>query len=336
MPGPRRAPTMTSLHLPLALAFALAATPAQDAPDPPSPYPPGEVQTLVRFYTLEGKQVNREKLESALKGLGEGGSVIYGPEHSPGNRDDWFVAIEAPADVKDKDVTRAAKKGTGRAELLSVSAFAFDLDDAELPRDVPRGFGNVRDLVIGMASEMRWFEITPTHLIFLYGKGFDAEDCSDRFQKLLGRKPLSDPLRDIMRHSVTWDLSPGEKWKASKASRVEKTLEKIAGVRGASLDAEALRLHLTLQVADIQVVGPAWSPPAPPVEEEEDDDEGGRGGRRGGRGRRMAMEEQMPFLPRVNVNPILEALQEAHLFVQQTQEAEVEDSSGAEQGILAR
>lgn len=279
------------------------------------PYPPARVETLIRYYTLDGDEVDMEKLEGALADLGEGAAVLYGPVNTLSKPDHWFVAIETPAEVSDKTAMKAAKKGTGRAEQLLFTALLYDTSDLQIPNQGRRA-GSVRDLVVNMASEMRWVEITSTALLFFYTDGIDAEAVVDRFDKLRAQKPRSDYTRDCLKHTVIWNMAatPGTTVKKSGLRKLEKTIAKLPGVASASVDEDLLRLFLTLRVDDLPVSGPGMAPKA--REAEEDDEGAGGGGGRGGRGGPALPGNRISFVPRVNVNPILDAIEKAKLVIE--------------------
>ncbi|MEM7309797.1 MAG: hypothetical protein AAF682_24185, partial [Planctomycetota bacterium] len=277
--------TPTAL-LRLALPLVLIAPTLQDSPAAAEehPYPPEPVETLLRFYSVEGDEVDQAKLQEAIGELGTGASVAYGPVATLTAPKDHFLAIVAPAERSSKEVYRAAKRATGKAEELYVTAFLRDEDDLDLPRALRRNGGTIRDAVLNMASEVRWFEVTPNALLFFYTKGLDAEECADRFDKLAGRRPREDYRKDLVRHSIGWDLRSAKELSKSKGSKLEKSLGKLQGVGSVTFDHEVLRLNLSLELADLLVSGPPWTPPAPSPraggndEEEEDEEEEEDGG----------------------------------------------------------
>ncbi len=287
------------------LLALLALAPAPQEPAAGSPpaqedlYPPARVATALRFYALSGDEVDAESLAEAARELGDGGQLAYGPVNTKSRPDTWFVALAAPAAATDKAVLRAAKEGTGKAEELRFTAFVREPGDLDFVNDLPRNAGSVRDLVVNMASEMRWFEATPGGLVFFYVNGLDGEECADRFDKLGEKKPRKDFERRVVRHSVAWALAAARE-KPEAGSKVEDGLQKLPGVQAAALDPETLQLRLTLAIADLRVSGPPWTPPPAAGLEE-------GGGGRGTTGNRMA------FMPRVDVDPLLEALADGGL-----------------------
>jgi hypothetical protein len=168
--------------------------------------------------------------------------------------------------------------------------------DLDFVKDLPRNAGSVRDLVVNMASEMRWFEATPEALLFFYVGGLDAEECCDRFDKLASRKPGADHVQRLVRHSVTWELAPAAGKPSAAAPKLEQGLERLPGVLNASLDPDSLRLNLALALADLEVSGPPWQPPAA-----EGSLQAAANALRPGAG-------ILPFLPRVHVDPLLDLL----------------------------
>jgi len=309
---------MTAAQLAALLALSTALVPGPRQAPTEDLYPPARVDTAIRFYTLDGGEVELGKLEPALAELGEDASVLYGPVNAPSRPQDWFVAVQMPATVDAKTALKAMKKGTGRAEQLLCTAMTFELGDLKLPNQGPR-VGSVRDQVIGMASEMRWAELTPVAVLFFYTDGIDAEDVIDRFDKLRGAKPRSEYERDLLEHTAIWNLSAPPEMEVRKTAlrKLEKSLLKLDGVVRASIDPDMLRLYLTLRIEDLAVSGPGWVPPRPPA----DEDAGGEGGGRAGRGGAAGAGE-IGFVPRVLVNTILDEIEDAGL------QAEDEGASG--------
>ncbi len=294
----------------LALFLALAPVLQEEgAPPPDDPHAPDRPATLVRFYSLTG-EVDVAKLNEAIRDLGDGAALVHGPASTNARPRGHFVAIEAPAGASAKDVLKAAKKGTGKAEELTFTAFVRSPGDTSVSGGGGRrGPGrSIRDQVLSTASQLQWFEVRPDAVVFFYTKGLDAEECAKRFDALLGRKERKDYERDLVRFSTVWSLA-GEA-KSSAVAKAEKALPRLPGVASATLDEDELRLHLTLELADLKVSGPPFEPPPGTLPRGGGGDDGGGGG--GGRAAR-GMGEAMAFLPRVDVGPLLDRIEASGL-----------------------
>jgi hypothetical protein len=327
------------LVVPLALLVPFAQEPAAPRASAPAedPYPPARVDTAIRFYTLDGGEVDLGKLEPALDALGPGTALLYGPVNTRSRPQDWFVAVQTPAALDEKAVLKALKKGTGRAEQLLVTALTYKPGELRMPQG--RYVGNLRDWVVGMASEVRWAEATPTAVLFFYTDGIDAEEVIGRFDKLRGEKPRADYGRDLVKHTVIWNLAapPDKEVKKATLKKLEKDLGKLRGVASASIDEDMLRLFLTLRVGDLAVSGPQWHPPAPPATEDGGagggggpDGPGGPGGPGGPdrRGAGFPAEVSLGFVPRVFVNQVLDEIEAAGLQVEDEGAAGAPDEPG--------
>lgn len=265
------------------------------APSQTTPYPPERVATTLRFYNLKG-DVAKGPMETAITNLGRGAKLLYGPEQTRSRPGDSFVIVQAPADAKDKDVLRAIKRGSNKVERLVVTVLDREF---EIDRDQPgrrSGMGDVRDQMVGLAPEIRWFEKAgPYALFFHVGKRFDAVDVVVRLAKFLDLPLPSDKRRDLLRESFQWDLA-GEA-STREGEKLEKAIEKLDGVKAASLDVETMRLSVTVELADLALTGPGFTVFPEMV-----------GGRRGAGG-----TAGIPFRPRFLVNPVLDLLEKRGL-----------------------
>lgn len=236
----------------LALVFLAALAPGpQDPEELPDPYPPARADALLRFYSLQG-DVDVTDLQAAVADLGEGARVFVGPAATDARPRDHFVGIRTPAGVSERDVRKAAREGARKVEPLLFTIYRAQPQEGA--RSDRYGFVT-RDTVVGMASEMRWWQRLGGIELFFYTEGdFDAAEAADRMNKLSGREGAYVPERDLLRESFTWELE-GEV-SDSQARRVEKAVSRVPGVTSATLDAGAGRLHVTLVLADLSVGGP--------------------------------------------------------------------------------
>jgi hypothetical protein len=261
-------PLLPVLLAPLALTIAPASAlaqepPARELPPPPAAldadavYPPERNTTLLRFYSIEGK-LDPEALRKAIAELGTPeveARIVYGPESTPARPGRFFLALEAPATLAEKDVTKAVKRGAATVELAAFTCFQGSA--RELPDDAAgRRLGlGVRDWLLGMSNDLRWADANAGWYEYFFVPGkLDAKTIADRFAKLFGPFGVSS-AGTLVREGFTWSVaSPCDE---ATAKKVEKALAKLPGVRLARLDVAAKTLTVQFELDDLSTSGPA-------------------------------------------------------------------------------
>ena len=170
------------------LASAVAAALARQEPGSGSAAgdsaAPGRTATVLRFFCLEG-DLKAEPIRKALAELSTQAAecrIAWGPESSPTRKDKQVLALESPAEVSAKDALKALRKGCPKAEELEWSLFR---GAPEEPQPI-LGY-SARDCVIGMTSDMRWFEFADGASAFFYLPGkLSAAEVGSLFKKLYG------------------------------------------------------------------------------------------------------------------------------------------------------
>jgi hypothetical protein len=276
----------TLLSTPLLLA-ALLAPARQEPPAPapaPDPFPSAWHPVSMRFYIFDG-DVRGDALKKAVEGLAnpeEPCRIVIGPTASGTRPDKQFLALEVSSRAAPKDVIQALRKANSRVQELEWTAFRGATEE---PKAI-LGYG-ARECVIGMASEMRWFEFGGGESAFFFTPGkLDAPQIKDRYKKLY--QPLGGgDLGELARFEITWHLATP--LDAAAAKRAEKAIAKLPGVRSAKLDLEQGTLQFTVEL-DRQSTAAA----APPANEAEP-------------------PSARKLLPRFDTNPVFSALEKEHL-----------------------
>jgi hypothetical protein len=304
--------------------------PAQDGPgrrpaaeptdlDAAELYPPARNAALLTFFSIEGK-LEPEPMRKALAELGTkdvDARIVYGPESTGSRPGRFFLAVEAPASVKPKELIAALKKGAAVVEQEAVTCFKGTV--RELPDTGPGRMAGLsaRDLVLGISNDLRWADTTAGWYEFFYTPGkMDAKTIADRFAKLFGPFGLSS-VGTLVREGFTWKLAtpcaPGA------AKKAEKAIAKLDGVKLARIDAATGTVQVQFDLDGLVVCGPpvpdavlatAAGRPAPEPE---------------------AGRARAPRTPRVrfDVNPILDVLEKEQLALAP---AEPEARPGAGEG----
>ncbi|MBK7874738.1 MAG: cation transporter [Planctomycetes bacterium] len=266
---------MSPLHTPLVLALAaafpaLAARPApvqggveRRAPAEPADldaaelYPPVRNAALLTFFSIEGK-LDPEPLRKALAALGTKeveARIVYGPESTNARPGRFFLAVEAPAGVKPKELVAALKKGASVVEQEVATCFKGPV------RDLPdSGAGRMagmtaRDWVLGISNDLRWADTSAGWYQFFSTPGkLDAATIADRFEKLFAPFGMRT-VGTLVREGFTWNLAaPCE---AATAKKLEKAMQKLPGVRLARVDADNRTLTVQFDLESLLVSGPA-------------------------------------------------------------------------------
>lgn len=200
------------------------------------------VATCVRYFSLEG-DVKADVLRKALTELSTADGacrLVEGPSSSAPRPKQSFIALEVRSELAAKDVVRALKKAcTGVDELAWASFHGVD-------RPLPTILGqSARDCVIGMASDMRWFESAGDFKHFFYVPGkLDGAEIASRFQKLFGPFDAGD-IGQIGSETLSFALT--EPVDAAALKRASKSISKLDGVRKVDVEGAALKVEVTLE-----------------------------------------------------------------------------------------
>ncbi|MBI5362079.1 MAG: hypothetical protein HZA53_02800 [Planctomycetes bacterium] len=219
-------------------------------------YPPKRNASLLTFFSIEGK-LDPEPMRKALAELGTkdvDARIVYGPESTGARPGRFFLAVEAPASVKSKELVAALKKGASVVEQEATTCFkgpVRDLPDAGPGRMA--GF-SPRDWVLGVSNDLRWADTSAGWYEFFSTPGkLDAATIADRFAKLFGPFGLSS-VGTLVREGFTWKLAPP--CDVAAAKKAEKAIAKLAGVKLARLDAAAGTLTVQFELDGLVVSGP--------------------------------------------------------------------------------
>lgn len=221
-------------------------------------YPPERSETNLFFFVLEG-DVQYAPLREALKKLGEGAEIVYGPKFTSAVPNDHFVVVEAPAGVTTKAVAKALKKGKAKPFELHWMMARWSITELpEIPASVDRAQGTdmLRGLVVGMHGDMRWFELRAPYTLYFFEPGkIDPEWVFDRLRKMVEPYVPEEFSIELVRDTFTWPLAqlPSE----SKIKKAQKAIGKLDGVASVSIDAEAGTLEVALDLGDLLRSGPA-------------------------------------------------------------------------------
>jgi hypothetical protein len=205
----------------------------------------------VRYFALE--EIKAEALRKVLPELGtpdEPARFVTGPSTATCRPKLSFVAIDVSDSMSGKDVARALKKGCKVAEELVWTTFRG------VDRPLPSIMGvSSQDCVIGMASDMRWFETKgdAKHFYYVPGK-LDAASIAKQFQNLFQPFNAGD-IGTLATESLTIELPADAD--AAAVKRATKAIAKIDGVRKVEVlsssivvEAELDELHASAVSAD--------------------------------------------------------------------------------------
>jgi hypothetical protein len=211
----------------------------------------------VLFFMLEGK-LEPEPLRKALAELSTKEAqckLAYGPRKAGARPGAQFVAVEAPAALGSKELSAALRKGCSAADLMACTVFRG--------KDAGRGgdaegsgfFGmDLRDFVLGMSGDIRWYDTQPEWRQFYFGPGkIAAKEIADRYQKLFG--PVGGgQVGSVAGDELRWTLAEPLDEKA--AARAAKAIGKLAGVARCALDPKTRVLELELHLENLKSSGP--------------------------------------------------------------------------------
>lgn len=274
-------------HSLLLVACALLPLLRQDPATPAEtedPYPPVRTATVLRYFCLEG-DLKADATKKALAELSTKAAacrIAAGPSTCTTRPDKHFLALETPGATPLADVMKALKKGGAKVQELEWTLFR----DADEPTGI-LGF-SARECVIGMASDLRWFESSEGTNTFHYVPGkLAGAKLADLYGKLYQPFDCGNP-GTVVRETIEWKLA--EPVDPAAAKKAEKAIAKLDGVRTAKIDAGASTLGVTIELDGLRTSGP---PPAAKPNE----------------------EAALVVFPRFDTNPILDALEKEKLGV---------------------
>lgn len=204
-----------------------------------APVLPPQPASCVRYFALSGK-VDEDALRRALDDTESGAQrLLFGPASCNARPKQSFVAVEVAADANTREIAHRLKKGCDGAEELAWTSFRG------VDRALPVVLGqSPRDCVIGMASEMRWFESAGDVKVFFHVPGkLDAKDIVDRFQRLYAPFEAGE-LGTVEKETVTLALRDAPDAKALE--RALKGIRKLAGVTSAAAEGTTITIEVEL------------------------------------------------------------------------------------------
>lgn len=214
-------------------------------------YPPERHASVVRFFTLEG-DVKPDVLRKAVSELSTKAvesRIVGDPSVSSTRPGKHFIALQTPASASLQDVEKALRKSNGRVQALEWSLFR---GAKQGPAPI-LGYSG-RDCVIGMSSDMRWFEFAGDVSSFFYVPGkLRAAKLADLYRKLY--QPFGGgELGQVARETIQWSLkAPVDE---AAARRAEKAMAKLEGVREAKIDAATGGLRLIVELDGLKHSAP--------------------------------------------------------------------------------
>jgi hypothetical protein len=216
------------------------------APKPPT--------YCVRYFAIE--EIKPDAFRKAVAEFGTGTRIVTGPSTATCRPKISFVGLEVGDALSGKDVARALKKGCKSAEELAWTSFRG------VDRSLPNIMGvSAQDCVIGMASDMRWFETSSDakHFYFVPGK-LDAESIAKQFQNLFEPFNAGD-IGNLATESFAIELVPNAD--ANAVKRATKAIAKLDGVRKAEVVGGSLQIEVELDGLRASATSAAESKPAP-------------------------------------------------------------------------
>ncbi|MFN0243507.1 MAG: hypothetical protein ACKVWV_11500 [Planctomycetota bacterium] len=193
----------------------------------------------IRYFALSGK-VDEDALRRALDDTGAGAQRLrFGPASCAARPKQSFIAVDVAADASTREIAHRLKKGCDGAEELAWTSFRG------VDRALPVVLGqSPRDCVIGMASEMRWFESAGDAKVFFHVPGkLGAKDIVDRFQRLYAPFEAGE-LGTVERQTVTLALHDAPDAKALE--RALKGIRKLPGVKSAAAEGTTMTIEVEL------------------------------------------------------------------------------------------
>jgi hypothetical protein len=241
----------------LSLALALALQDPNAPKEVADLYPAEQRPDVVRFLLVKTGEPDVAVMTAALKE--HGARILYGPRTTEARPGRAFFALQAPREVKPKELERAAAKAGGVVTELAVVAFE-GRDDRDLKISVGGMGFTSRDFVLGMSGEIEWFDSVGGWSQFYGVPGkLTADELLDRYDKLV--QPYGGgKLGRLVRERFTWKLAAAPD--AKVAAKLVKDLRKLRGVSEASFEGSALVVDVALE--DLTSCGVAGTIPAGP------------------------------------------------------------------------
>ncbi len=194
----------------------------------------------VRYFALE--EIKPEAFRKVLPELGtpdEPARLVTGPSTATCRPKLSFIAIEVSDALSGKDVARSLKKGCKTAEELAWTTFRG------VDRPLPSIMGvSSQDCVIGMASDMRWFQTKgdAKHFYYVPGK-LDAASIAKQFHNLFEPFNAGD-IGALATETLTIELPADAD--ANAVKRAAKAIAKLDGVRKAEIVAGSIQIEAQL------------------------------------------------------------------------------------------
>lgn len=216
-------------------------------------YPAERPLSVLHFYSVEGEM----KAEPLAKAFGELKTdkaqcrIAYGPVSASSRPKNQFVAVEAPATAKAKDVERALERGGFKAEPVAATCFQGP------QRRMGGGGGplglSTRDWLLGTSGDLRWAESLLGFSEFFHVPGkLDAKQIADRVKKL-GEPFGQGDIGKLVVDTFTWRLEGT--LDEAVAKRLEKAVLKLPQVKRAAVDAATRTIALEVALEGVRVSG---------------------------------------------------------------------------------
>ncbi len=202
----------------------------------------------VRYFSLE--EIKPDLLRKVVGELGTPDAparIVSGPSTATCRPKLSFLALEIRDDLASKDIARALKKSCRNVEELVWTTFRG------VDKTLPSILGvSPQDCVIGMASDMRWFESAgdAKHFYFVPGK-LNAESIAKQFTNLFGPFDAGD-IGTIAGETLTFALPAAVD--AIAAKRAAKAIDKLDGVSQAEIVAGSLMVEIELDCVHASAV----------------------------------------------------------------------------------
>lgn len=216
-------------------------------------YPAERPVAVLHFYAVEGQM----KSEALAKAFGELKTekaqcrIAYGPVSTSSRPKTQFVAVEAPATAKAKDVERALERGGFKAEPVAATCF-------QGPQRRMGGGGGLlglstRDWLLGTSGDLRWAEslLGFSEFFHLPGK-LDAKQIADRVKKL-GEPFGQGDIGKLVVDTFTWRLDGV--LDEALAKRLEKSVAKLPQVERVAVDPATKTIAVEVAMEGVRVSG---------------------------------------------------------------------------------
>lgn len=225
-------------------------------------YPADRPTSVLHFYSVEGEM----KAEALAKAFGELKTdkaqcrIAYGPLAAASRPKTQFVAVEAPAGAKPKDVERALERGGFKAEPVAATCFQGPQRRMGGGAGGPLGL-STRDWLLGTSGDLRWTESLLGFSEFFHVPGkLDAKQIADRVKKL-GEPFGQGDIGKLVVDTFTWRLEGT--LDEAVAKRLEKAVLKLPQVKRAAVDAASKTIAVEVALEGVRVSGMPVPLPVP-------------------------------------------------------------------------